>query len=391
MLTTFGRRLFHHRFVKKWKNLAVNGCFVSWVSYVSESRRYRGVVGRFVSRMRMRVVAMCFDGIARFAREGKRERAVLDKFRRRWGNMTMARGFGGWRGYVGRRKWCRGLLLRCVNGKLAGGLGKWADVIRWMKEEEDETTRREHVMEKFARNMRLRGAAKCVRAWRESVRVRKWLRGLMRRCVGGSYFALLGDGFEMWKGNVERIRREEAGMTVERLRVSVEAMGKELEVLREVKREYVCYKVLGRWKVVYEGLGRDAWMRWRNAVEHSKAEDGARQVMRLALMRHVRQQEHRAWRKWMIFARERTEKLKSCCGMVVHSLIRMRNFHLHRSFRKWLDMGRKEEQFKQQKLAERKLVVTKASQALAMLERGVMDASSVLGEEEEEDWGDIGY
>ncbi|GMI31638.1 hypothetical protein TrCOL_g10739 [Triparma columacea] len=83
------------RFVKRWKNLAVNGCWVSWVSYVSENKRYRSVVGRFVSRMKMRFVAMCFDGFARFALEAKRERVVLDKFRRRWGNMTVARGFGG--------------------------------------------------------------------------------------------------------------------------------------------------------------------------------------------------------------------------------------------------------------------------------------------------------
>ncbi|GMI31631.1 hypothetical protein TrCOL_g10738 [Triparma columacea] len=282
--------------------------------------------------------------------------------------------------------------MRCVNGKLAGGWGKWASTIRWMKEEEDETRRRERVMEKFARNMNMRGAAKCIRSWRESVRVRKWLRGLMRRCVGGSYMALLGDGFELWRGNVERMRREEASMTVERLKVKVEAMGKELEVLREVKKEYVCYKVLGRWKDVYQGLGRDALTKWKSVVEEWKAANGARQVMRLALMRHVRQQEHRAWRKWLVFARERTEKLKKCCGMVVHSLIRMRNFHLHRSFRKWLEVGRKEEQFKQQKLAERKLVVTKASQALAMLERGVMEATNILGDDdEEEDWDDIGY
>jgi hypothetical protein len=41
------------------------------------------------------------------------------------------------------------------------------------------------------------------------------------------------------------------------------------------------------------------------------------------------------------------------------------------------------------KLAERKLVVTKASQALALLEKGVMDASNVLGEEDDDDgWDD---
>ena len=72
------------------------------------------------------------------------------------------------------------------------------------------------------------------------------------------------------------------------------------------------------------------------------------------MVRNKRHQEHRALRKWIIYTRERTEKLKNSCALMVHSLIRMRNFALHRSFRKWLEAGRKEEQAKQQKVRRRR-------------------------------------
>ena len=57
-------------------------------------------------------------------------------------------------------------------------------------------------LDKFVKNMKMREAGKCMRRWMEVVRERKWLRGLMSRCVGGTYFAMLGDGFEIWKNKL---------------------------------------------------------------------------------------------------------------------------------------------------------------------------------------------
>ena len=237
---------------------------------MSSNKRYRAIVGKFVARMRMRSIARCFDGLVRGTKDGKRERMVVEKFRKKWMNTTLARGGGGGRGHVEKRKWCRGILLKCMNAKLAGGWGKWVQWVEWGKGVEDEERRREIIMDKFVKNMKMREAGKCMRRWMEVVRERKWLRGLMSRCVGGTYFAMLGDGFEIWKNKVEKIKREEVGMTVEKLRKvvdeqrgKIEVMEEEIEGLRDVRKEYVCSKVVQKWAKLWGNYVRGAFGKWK--------------------------------------------------------------------------------------------------------------------------------
>ena len=87
--------------------------------------------------------------------------------------------------------------------------------------------------------------------------------------------------------------------------------------------------------------------------------------------------------------------LRQSFATLVHCITRIRNFDLHRGFRKWSGIVSEEVREEEQVKADRKLIVGKASQALYMLERGVAQSRMELGlgeelgesdEEEEEEW-----
>ncbi len=145
-----------------------------------------------------------------------------------------------------------------------------------------------------------------------------------------------------------------------------------------LKRDYVSVRVMSRWFDLWSGFIRTAFVSWKNFRDAAIREDSARMTMRRAILRRTRHMEHRGFQKWRLVARERTDKLKGSCVAVQHALARMRSFYLVLGFRKWIEASRKAEAAEGAVKAERKLVATKASQALKMLERSVLSSSDIL-------------
>ena len=207
---------------------------------------------------------------------------------------------------------------------------------------------------------------------------------------------MIGDAFRLWTLRAEQRRSRYMNLTVQELKATCEAQHDRITALesemvkyQKLKLDYVCHKILGRWFELWQSFAREAFSTWKFRTAESQEEERSKQTMKRYIIRNMRHLEHKALRKWILFARERTEKIKGCCSTMLHSLIRMRNFSLHRAFRKWLEVGRSQEIQKAHAMAERKLVVTKASQALMMLERGVSNARNELGGDDgDDDYGD---
>ena len=105
-------------------------------------------------------------------------------------------------------------------------------------------------------------------------------------------------------------------------------------------------------------------------------------------MRNMRHLEHQALRQWIVFARQKTQKIRNSCNSIIHIIKRMRNYELHRGFRKWCEKVDAEVKQEESIVMERKLIVGKASQALMMLEEGVKRSRFALGDDDERDLDD---
>ena len=111
--------------------------------------------------------------------------------------------------------------------------------------------------------------------------------------------------------------------------------------------------------------------------------------MRLCIMRNMRHLEHQALRQWIVFARQKTQKLRTSCNSIIHIIKRMRNFEMHRAFRKWCEKVDAEVKQEESTVMERKLMLGKASQALMMLEEGAKRTRGVLGDDEDDTDDDL--
>ncbi|GMH93347.1 hypothetical protein TL16_g12604 [Triparma laevis f. inornata] len=240
-------------------------------------------------------------------------------------------------------------------------------------------------MKKFGAKLRLQACMRCLKTWEESVKTRKWLRKLMSRCVGGSYFAMIGDAFGLWKQRCDEWERSVLNGSVEELRVRVVYLEGEMVKYGELKKQTCVTNVCRRWQELWINFLREAFVqlkqnsRMMGEVEHS------RNLMRLCIMRNIRHLEHQALKQWIVFARSKTERMKKSFATLIHCITRIRNFDLHRGFRKWSEKVEEEVREEALEKADRKLIVGKASQALFLLERGVAQSRREFGDLESEE------
>ena len=100
--------------------------------------------------------------------------------------------------------------------------------------------------------------------------IRKSLRALMARCVGGSYFAYIGDAFGMWKSHVAEMEKLSLVGDVDTLKGMITSQASRIAELEanmvkyeSLKKEYICHKVVVLWTNLFQGLLRDGETRAR--------------------------------------------------------------------------------------------------------------------------------
>ncbi|GMI14592.1 hypothetical protein TrLO_g4427 [Triparma laevis f. longispina] len=62
-------------------------------------------------------------------------------------------------------------------------------------------TRNRALLEKFSKKLLLRSLYKSLEAWKQNTTTRKWLRGIVNRCIGGKSVSLKSSAFRAWKHN----------------------------------------------------------------------------------------------------------------------------------------------------------------------------------------------
>ncbi|GMH92566.1 hypothetical protein TrVE_jg14099 [Triparma verrucosa] len=374
-----------NRFLSRWTNQCLSKCYDSWKLYAKEEIRCRMVVAKFIKRWKSQCLTKCFLAWAWELREGKKDRIIVERFRKRFLNQCIGRAYNSWISYVNDRKWLRSFVGRVLGGMTGVAFSTWKEETEMRKLKQEEEERQAIILKKFGSRLRLQACMRCLRTWEESVRIRRWLRKLMSRCIGGSYFAMIGDAFALWKRRCEEWERSVLSGSVDDLRARVIYLEGEMVKYGELKRQTCINNVCGRWSDLWMNYVRSAFaMLKQNSYSVSKIEY-SRNIMRLCLLRNIRHLEHQALKQWIVYARSKTEKMKKSFATLIHCITRIRNYDLHRGFRKWSDIVNEEVREEAQEKADRKLIVGKASQALFLLERGVAQSRRELGDDSDSD------
>jgi len=388
------------RFVAKWRNATVAKCFLAWQIDSAEEKRNRVVLGRFLQRMQNNVLAKCFVGWGWFARENIKERGILKKFRARMQNMCAARAFASWVAFKLESRRVKvvafKVMARVGNVLLAAAFGKWSHNYVSELEEEKEAERQRKVLEKFVNRMQLSCVVKCVGQWREFVRERKFLRLFVGRMVGGMYFALMGDGFRLFRRQVAKAREAEnnsknsswkkqvsdnikelQGELQMHSQLLLEAKGlidrkdkeiamykelitrrdKEIAVYQKEKKSKTIYHAFETWNKHWNYAVRDCWIAWKNRIAFLNKVIKSRNIMRILMLNTI-------------------------------------NYNYQRAMRKWKDLVKEKGVEEEHKKMERRINIEKATNAIKMLEQnrknfGLDDLSDVDYDDDDDDDDDV--
>ena len=232
------------------RNACLVRCLNGWIEFIKEEKRVRVVLGRFVRRMELNGVNKCINQWKEYRLTRVRMRGFLKRMVGGRRFSLMGGGFAKWKDVVCNAlsndtlanllaerdstidslqtrleqtlRTTEGAAIDIKNGKLkrtihrmlgtavSSGFFLWHKHISILR-------RREEVIQKAGRRWRMQVAVHCFNNWAQNARIRKWLRGIMRRMLGGKEDRMKSAAFRQMKLVYERLKEEGVSLEISQL------------------------------------------------------------------------------------------------------------------------------------------------------------------------------
>ena len=214
------------RFVHMWQHKSLVTTYNAWKRFTLQQVHDKTIMKKFVIRMVHAKLMAPFHSWVEHAETMRRNEQLMQKWGRRWRNRTVVRTLEGWKEFVKVSKeenneqlqWERkvsSVLKKMMNGKLLGLFNTWRDSALEQKQNRA-------IVSKFVKRMQMSGAVRALAQWRGMVGVRKWLRRIMGRMLGGREAKLLLAGWTTWRMKVKEMSDEGMLRIIQMLEAAVE-------------------------------------------------------------------------------------------------------------------------------------------------------------------------
>jgi len=235
------------------------------------------------------------------------------------------------------------MIQKMMHGCLANTLQGWKDFVRQEKYYKT-------VMKRFAKRMQSRSALAALTTWIEYYKTRKWLRGLLNRCLGGKDVLLLSAGFRAWHVNIHRAALHEKHIDeVENLKAELESARNDhklaVQSMMDEKQE-MSQKLLKKFIYTMQNscLGK-CYSAWANYIVHRRHE---RKLICKVFGKVSNRETSAAFTTWALLVKnEREQNLRESSRYATveralhvlghrHHSMTLRQTNMKKSFVKWM-------------------------------------------------------
>ena len=225
------------RIRRRWLNQATGAAYRSWLEFVFERKRVRGLVKKVVGQLMHGLEGSAFrawveniQAMDAEKEEEQRMQRILDKVRRNWLMAGISSAFRRWDEYRGERRQLRKLATKTIQQML---------------------------------NNRVLPAFK---EWVQKVELFKRADYLMRKVMGQLLHGLTGSGFRSWCGVITQMKQEEHEAQLakcRRLEAQLQEKEDEMQAIEQARIQSLMSRVALRLK---NGGLLKVWARWEELV-----------------------------------------------------------------------------------------------------------------------------
>ena len=238
-----------HLFIAKWKNESLCRFMENWKKYTRARHKYKRLVERSLRNIICSTQSRILRSWVAYSTSRRRKRVAIERFRARWINIQASKAFNSWTSFVVQRRTVRRLTKRWLcnreNSKVSSGWNKWVEFAHASKQEEALKQKQRTIVTSFVSRLKNKGLLMSLNRWREHVKLRKRLRGFVKKMLFSQETKKKNYGFKNWLRNTTELCENEMGGKIDVLEATLNALREENEALKKTVSQQLAQISLG--------------------------------------------------------------------------------------------------------------------------------------------------
>jgi len=187
------KKLKVQRFLVRVQRAGLFRCWVSWKEFRLEKKKYRSIVTKFVARMNNATSVKILQTWGSYSKERKRHKLMLKRFATRLRNSRALSAFASWTEFLELRQRLKYLankiMNRLENGKIYGAWLTWNGHLDAHREREDKLERERLELERLEEQKKFLSAQEVKEMAAKEERARRFIQKVLNKAMATTLFA----------------------------------------------------------------------------------------------------------------------------------------------------------------------------------------------------------